>query len=102
MIRLSGLELGRDIDVVYTGLRPGEKLYEEVLSAAEGTIATHNPKILRARVREYDFNEVSRSVTELISLFDTQNNLEMVRRLKQLVPEYISQNSEYSGLDRKD
>jgi FlaA1/EpsC-like NDP-sugar epimerase len=101
MIRLSGLELGRDIEIVFTGLRPGEKLYEEVLNSAEGTVPTHHAKILRARVREYDFEEVNRSVTDLVALFDSQNNLEMVRLMKQLVPEYISQNSEYSKLDEK-
>ena len=101
MIRLSGLELGKDIEITMTGLRPGEKLYEEVLSSAEGTIPTHHPKILRAKVREYDFEEISQKVTELIALFDTQNNMEMVRLLKQLVPEYISRNSEYESLDRK-
>jgi FlaA1/EpsC-like NDP-sugar epimerase len=101
MIRLSGLELGRDIEIVFTGLRPGEKLYEEVLNSAEGTVPTHHAKIVRARVREYDFEEVNRSVTNLVALFDSQNNLEMVRQMKQLVPEYISQNSEYSKLDEK-
>jgi FlaA1/EpsC-like NDP-sugar epimerase len=101
MIRLSGLELGKDIEITMTGLRPGEKLYEEVLSSAEGTVPTHHPKILKAKVREYDFEEISQKVTELIALFDTQNNMEMVRLLKQLVPEYISRNSEYESLDRK-
>jgi FlaA1/EpsC-like NDP-sugar epimerase len=101
MIRLSGLELGKDIEITITGLRPGEKLYEEVLNSAEDTVATHHPKILRAKVREYDFEEISKKVTELIALFDAQNNMEMVRLLKQLVPEYISRNSEYESLDRK-
>jgi len=101
MIRLSGLELGKDIEITITGLRPGEKLYEEVLNSAEDTVPTHHPKILRAKVREYDFEEISQKVTELITLFDTQNNMEMVRLLKQLVPEYISRNSEYESLDRK-
>jgi FlaA1/EpsC-like NDP-sugar epimerase len=102
MIRLSGLELGRDIEIIITGLRPGEKLFEEVLNSAEDTVATHHPKILRARVREYDYAEINLQVTELVASFDTQNNLEIVRRLKRLVPEYISQNSEFTSLDRKD
>ncbi len=101
MIRLSGLELGKDIEITFTGLRPGEKLFEEVLNSAEDTVSTHHPKILRAKVREYDFAEISQKVTELIALFDAQNNMEMVRLLKQLVPEYISRNSEYESLDRK-
>lgn len=101
MIRLSGLELGRDIEIKITGLRPGEKLFEEVLNSAEDAVATHHPKILRARVREYDFAEINLQVTELVASFDTQNNLEIVRRLKRLVPEYISQNSEFTSLDGK-
>jgi FlaA1/EpsC-like NDP-sugar epimerase len=101
MIRLSGLELGKDIEIAITGLRPGEKLYEEVLNSAEDTVPTHHPKILRAKIRENDFSEINSKVNELIALFDSQNNMEMVRLLKQLVPEYISRNSEYESLDRK-
>jgi FlaA1/EpsC-like NDP-sugar epimerase len=99
MIRLSGLEVDRDIEIIYTGLRPGEKLFEEVLNDAEVSMPTHHPKILRAKVREYEFEEVSRQINRLISLFDSQNNLEMVRILKQLVPEYISSNSNFEQLD---
>jgi FlaA1/EpsC-like NDP-sugar epimerase len=101
MIRLSGLELGKDIEIAITGLRPGEKLYEEVLNSAEDTVPTHHPKILRAKIRENDFSEINSKVNELIALFDSQDNMEMVRLLKQLVPEYISRNSEYESLDRK-
>jgi FlaA1/EpsC-like NDP-sugar epimerase len=99
MIRLSGLELNRDIEISFTGLRPGEKLYEEVLNSEEDTISTHHPKIVKARVREYDFAEVNARVNELIDMFDTQNNIDMVRALKKLVPEYRSRNSEYEKLD---
>jgi FlaA1/EpsC-like NDP-sugar epimerase len=99
MIRLSGLEVDRDIEIVYTGLRPGEKLYEEVLNDAEVSMPTHHAKILRAKVREYEFEEVSSKVQQLVSLFDSQNNIEMVRILKQLVPEYKSTNSDYAQLD---
>jgi FlaA1/EpsC-like NDP-sugar epimerase len=99
MIRLSGLEVDRDIEIVYTGLRPGEKLFEEVLNDAEVSMPTHHPKIVRAKVREYEFNEINAQINQLIALFDSQNNLEMVRILKQLVPEYISSNSDYSQLD---
>jgi FlaA1/EpsC-like NDP-sugar epimerase len=101
MIRLSGLEVGRDIEIVYTGLRPGEKLFEEVLNDSEVSVPTHHPKILRAKVREYEFEKISTSIHELISLFDTQDNIEMVRLLKQLVPEYISSNSNFASLDLK-
>lgn len=102
MIRLSGLELGRDIEINFTGLRPGEKLYEEVLNSAEDTMATHHPKIVKARVREYDYADISSRVGELVAMFDTQNNVEMVRALKSLVPEYVSRNSEYEKLDQND
>jgi len=101
MIRLSGLEVGRDIEIVFTGLRPGEKLYEEVLNDSEVSIPTHHPKILRAKVREYEFEKINIRIQELISLFDTQDNVEMVRILKQIVPEYISRNSDYASLDAK-
>jgi FlaA1/EpsC-like NDP-sugar epimerase len=101
MIRLSGLEVGRDIEIVFTGLRPGEKLYEEVLNDSEVSIPTHHPKILRAKVREYEFEKINTSIHELISLFDSQNNFEMVRLLKQIVPEYISSNSDFASLDLK-
>jgi FlaA1/EpsC-like NDP-sugar epimerase len=99
MIRLSGLEVDRDIEIVYTGLRPGEKLFEEVLNDAEVSMPTHHAKILRAKVREYEFEEVNVKIHQLVSLFDSQNNIEMVRILKQLVPEYISSNSDYAQLD---
>jgi FlaA1/EpsC-like NDP-sugar epimerase len=100
MIKLSGLELGRDIEIVFTGLRPGEKLFEEVLSDSENTMPTHHEKILRALAREYDFATVTRDVEELIALFDVQNNEKIVRKLKELIPEYISSNSEFSRFDK--
>jgi FlaA1/EpsC-like NDP-sugar epimerase len=99
---LSGLELGRDIEINFTGLRPGEKLYEEVLNSAEDTMATHHPKIVKARVREYDYADISSRVGNLVNMFDTQNNVAMVRALKSLVPEYVSRNSEYEKLDQND
>jgi FlaA1/EpsC-like NDP-sugar epimerase len=99
MIKLSGLELGKDIEIEFTGLRPGEKLYEEVLSDKENTLPTHNPKILIARVREYDYNHVLQDVKELISLFDGQNNQSIVTKIKAIVPEYKSNNSEFVALD---
>jgi FlaA1/EpsC-like NDP-sugar epimerase len=100
MIKLSGLELGRDIEIVFTGLRPGEKLYEEVLSAAENAQPTYHTKILRALAREYPFDKVQRDISELIALFDEQNNEKIVRKLKELIPEYISSNSEYASFDK--
>ncbi|HMT29593.1 MAG TPA: polysaccharide biosynthesis protein, partial [Bacteroidia bacterium] len=100
MVQLSGLELGKDIQLVFTGLRPGEKLFEELLATEENTIPTHHEKILIARVKEYNFEEVKNSVSELIGLFDTQNNKAIVKRMKEMVPEYISNNSVFEELDQ--
>ncbi len=99
MIRLSGFEPEKDIQVKITGLRPGEKLYEEVLSDKENTIPTHHPQILIARVREYEPESVAQAVTELTALFLTQNNKLIVQKMKQIVPEFVSNNSVFSALD---
>jgi len=102
MIKLSGLELGKDIQIRFTGLRPGEKLYEELLADKESTITTHHPQIMIAKVREYDFEEVAKNVNQLVSLYEGQDNETIVAQMKELVPEYRSQNSVYSKLDTKD
>ena len=99
MVSLSGLELDKDIEIKISGLRPGEKLYEELLSDQENTVPTHHPKILKASVRKYNHQEVALQIDELIGLFGAQNNRELVRRIKALVPEYKSQNSSFSELD---
>ncbi|HRD40779.1 MAG TPA: nucleoside-diphosphate sugar epimerase/dehydratase, partial [Bacteroidia bacterium] len=99
MIKLSGLEEGRDIKIVYTGLRPGEKLYEELLADSENTLPTHHTQILIGKVREYDYADVAKVINELIKLFDTQNNLKIVQCMKELVPEFKSNNSVYEQLD---
>lgn len=99
MIQLSGLEEGRDIEVKFTGLRPGEKLYEELLNTAENTLPTHHPKILRARIRPTQKAEVDAQVAELLALFAAQNNTALVRQLKSIVPEYVSNNSDFEALD---
>ena len=101
MIQLSGLTLGKDIQIVYTGLRPGEKLYEELLANEENTMPTHHPKIMIARVKEYDYDVIAADIRELISLFDTQNNEAIVRKMKEIVPEFISQNSVFEKLDQE-
>lgn len=101
MIQLSGLELGKDIQIVFTGLRPGEKLYEELLATEENTIPTHHEKIMIARVKEYDFEEVDKNINQLIALFDAQDNRAIVAKMKEIVPEYISNNSVYEALDPK-
>ncbi|MBI3135558.1 MAG: polysaccharide biosynthesis protein [Bacteroidetes bacterium] len=100
MIKLSGLEPGKDIQIKITGLRPGEKLYEELLTKDEDTIATHHPQILIARVREYDFDEISRTISQLTALFGNQNNTEIVQLMKEIVPEFKSNNSVFEKLDK--
>ncbi|MEI6695098.1 MAG: nucleoside-diphosphate sugar epimerase/dehydratase [Bacteroidota bacterium] len=99
MIKLSNLTLGKDIQIIYTGLRPGEKLYEELLNNKENTMATHHPKIMIAKVRESDEILFSVQIDELIALIDRQDNFEMVKKMKEIVPEYKSQNSVYEKLD---
>ncbi|CAN5328766.1 nucleoside-diphosphate sugar epimerase/dehydratase [soil metagenome] len=99
MIKLSGLTLDKDISIIYTGLRPGEKLYEELLADQENTIPTHHKQIMIAKVKEYDFASTSASINELIDLFGKQNNQSIVKKMKELVPEFKSNNSVYEKLD---
>lgn len=99
MIKLSGLEAGKDIEIKFTGLRPGEKLYEELLNAEENTLPTHHPQIKVAKVRTYDKEEMSLEIADLIMLFNSQDNDKLVEKMKQIVPEYISNNSEFSKFD---
>jgi FlaA1/EpsC-like NDP-sugar epimerase len=99
MIQLSGLELGKDIQIVYTGLRPGEKLYEELLNNKENTLPTTNNQIMIAQVSQYDFKEVVIKIEKLIALFNTQDNFSIVSLMKDLVPEFKSKNSVYEKLD---
>jgi len=101
MIRLSGLEPYKDIDIQFTGLRAGEKLYEELLYDKEKMKPTFNPKILIGEVREYDYQYVYSIISNLIETAYMYDNTETVRIMKQLVPEYISKNSVYSLLDEE-
>lgn len=101
MILLSGLEPGKDIDIVFTGLREGEKLYEELLNQKESTLRTHHEKIMIAKVQAYSYIDVNR-YTELFSdLVDDKNELKMVALMKELVPEFKSNYSRYEILDKE-
>jgi FlaA1/EpsC-like NDP-sugar epimerase len=102
MIQLYGLEEGKDIDIEISGLRPGEKLYEELLADKENTLPTHHPKIMIGKNAEHDFKDLEVKLNNLFSSFSDKNEaLELVKGLKNLIPEYISNNSEYSELDIK-
>ncbi len=100
MIKLSGLKENRDIKIIYTGLRPGEKLYEELLASSENTLPTHHQQILVGKVREYEFAEVVKFIDELILLFNTQDNTRIVSKMKDIVPEFVSNNSVFQTLDK--
>ncbi len=99
MIKLSGLKLGKDITIAFSGLRPGEKLMEELLNNSENTISTHHPKITIAKLKPYDYEVISEEVSALISLIKAHNTELLVKKMKQIVPEYVSNNSVYSSLD---
>ncbi len=99
MIRLSGLEVGKDIQIKYVGLRPGEKLYEELLCDKENTLPTYHPKIMIAKVVHNEFNTMSDHLSQFEKLIKTQNNIEIVKLMKRIIPEYKSQNSVYEVLD---
>lgn len=98
MIKLSGAE---GIEIKYTGLRVGEKLYEEVLSTTENTLPSEHEKIRIAQVREYDFDVVSQQIDKLVALSHTYDSMNIVKMMKEIVPEFISNNSVYSVLDKK-
>lgn len=99
MIELAGLVPGKDIAIEYTGLRPGEKLYEELLATKENTLPTPNEKIFRAHVREYRYEEVLDGIKRLIEVSGRVDKMETVREMKAIVPEFKSKNSEYEILD---
>jgi FlaA1/EpsC-like NDP-sugar epimerase len=100
MIELAGLEADKDVKIEYTGLRPGEKLYEELLNDQENTIPTSNQKIFKATVREYEYIEVVELINGLNKIATTVNKTETVKLMKVLIPEFVSQNSEYESLDK--
>ena len=98
MIKLSG---AKNIEIKYTGLRPGEKLYEEVLNEQEDTKPTFHEKIRIAEVREYDYDQVSKDIDELVEISKHYDDMETVRKMKDIVPEYKSNNSIYEELDKE-
>ena len=97
MIKLSGAE---NIEIEYTGLRAGEKLYEEVLSTTENTLPSFHEKIRIAKVQEYDYDVVSQQIEQLLQISRTYDSMQIVKMMKSIVPEYVSNNSEYSILDK--
>ena len=97
MIQLSG---AKNVEIKYTGLRPGEKLYEELLSTEENTKPSFHKKIRIAEVREYDYSEVNKEIEDLISLSNTYVDMDIVAKMKAIVPEYKSNNSVFSKLDK--
>ncbi len=99
MVKLSGLQLGKDIQIEFIGLRPGEKIQEELLNDTENTSPTHHPQITIARIKPFEFMVVSEVIGELISLLATEDKEAIVRKMKQIVPEFISNNSVYEALD---
>ena len=98
MIQLSGL---KNIEIKEVGLRPGEKLYEELLATKENTIPTYHPKIMHAQVRTYSLDEVDKAYGELWELMPTLDDMKLVAKMKSIVPEFVSNNSVYCQLDKK-
>lgn len=99
MISLSGLKVGEDIEIIETGLRPGEKLYEELLNEKEQTIATHHQKIMIARVRTYAYKDVCEHLERLQDLVHTGSSHDIVAEMKHMVPEFKSNNSQWQEVD---
>ena len=99
MIKLSGYEVGKDIHIVFTGLRPGEKLYEEVLNVKEKTLPTVHERIKIAKVREYNYGEVTDAMKALDIALQTKDNFAVVKQMKCIVPEFKSKNSTYESID---
>jgi FlaA1/EpsC-like NDP-sugar epimerase len=99
MIRLAGLIPNQDIQIQFSGLRPGEKLFEELLNDKETTMPTHHPKIMIGNVRTYQFEEVQLQITALLQAAKTNNDRLVVLNMKKIVPEFKSKNSVFEQLD---
>ena len=100
MIQLSGLKFPEDIDIKISGLRPGEKLYEELLANDENTLPTYHDKIMIAKVAELNTEQIKQQIEGICCASNHVSNLELVTKIKKLVPEYISNNSVYEKLDK--
>lgn len=99
MIQLSGFKPYEDINIEFTGLRPGEKIYEELLNDKETVLPTHHEKIMRAQVRTYHFETIEAEISTLLDLAKTGTDMAIVQQMKDIVPEFISDNSIFSQLD---
>jgi len=97
MISLSGAS---DVRIEFTGLRPGEKLYEEVINEEENTLPSFHDKIRIAKVREYNYTDICKKVDELIAISKRYDDMETVKKMKEIVPEYLSNNSVFEKLDK--
>jgi FlaA1/EpsC-like NDP-sugar epimerase len=101
MIRLKGFEPGKDIEIIFTGLRPGEKLFEELLNKEEEVMPTPNKKIVIAKTMEQDYKKISLEINTLLEIAADFNDTDVVRQMKRIVPEYISNNSVYELFDQR-
>jgi FlaA1/EpsC-like NDP-sugar epimerase len=101
MILLSGLKPEKDIQIKITGLRPGEKLYEELLANKENTLPTYNPQIMIAKVEKHNFNDINNNINDIIKLLEHNDYMMIVKKIKEIVPEYKSSNSIFNKLDKK-
>ena len=100
MIRLAGLVPNQDIRIQYSGLRPGEKLFEELLNDNENTMPTHHEKIMIGKVREYVFSEIEQQIYKLLDHAKRNDDRQVVMAMKDLVREYKSKNSIFEELDQ--
>ena len=101
MIQLAGFKPNVDMPIVFTGLRPGEKIYEELLNEKEKVLPTHHEKIMRAKVREYSYDDVQAQINNLLDILRGGNDMNIVKEMKAIVPEFISDNSIFQSLDKE-
>ena len=99
MIKLAGYEVEKDIKIKFIGLRPGEKLYEELLNNKENTLSTYHPKIMIAKAQNYEHIKISQYISKLSELLNSDDSNNLVKLMKKIVPEFISQNSTFEKLD---